>query len=137
MLDKVLKNQKKADDKLSKERDARCEPMAAAMVQILAKANIDPSITNLPEDHARMLEAYTPVYQEIMALALEKNLSVVDMHYVLSIFLSYFEFTKTLVERSLKHNLNLCEEKIWGKPINDLTLQDLDGILKSQKTVAT
>lgn len=137
MLEKVLKHQKKADDKLSKERDERCEPVAAAMLQILAKANIDPSITNLPEDHSRMLEAYTPVYQEIMALALEKNLSVVDMQYVLAIFLSYFEFTKTLLDRSIKHNLEFCEQKVWGKPINDLTLKDLDGIMKSQETIAT
>lgn len=136
MLDKVLKNQQKEIDKAHKERDSRCEPIAAEMLQILAKHKIDPSITNRPEDHSRMLAAYTPVYQEMMELAMKNDLSIIDIHYSIQILLSYFEFTKTLIDNSLKHNLTVAEEKVWGKPVNDLTVKELDAILKSQENKA-
>lgn len=124
--------EKKRLEKLSKDRDNKCEPIAEQILQIIASHKPPASITNNERDHQKMLDAYTPIYAEITQLFLRKQVTLSEIEYTMSIVLSFFELTKQLIDRSNRKNLELAQNKLWGKEVLDLTLNDVDDILKSE-----
>lgn len=117
---------------LSKARDVKCEPVAETVLEIIARHKPSASITGSDKDHDKMVESYEPIFKEIMELCLQKELTLSEIGYMMSIVKMFFDFTEQMVSKSITLNQGIAEKKVWGKEPRELTLKDLDDILKKK-----
>lgn len=117
------------DEEERKQRDELCIPIAQRALQIIAEHNPDLFL----DQQDKIIEAYTPIHQEITKLCLEKNLTIMDVSYTMSILQSAFENTKKLVLYSLQHNFQLAQKKLFKtESEGEVRMQDIDAVLKSE-----
>lgn len=128
-IDKKIKEDK------SKERDAKCEPVAEEIIQIIAR--IRPSVSQL-KDHEDMLKRYTPIQQAVAQLFVDHDLSISEINYTWSIVQQVFDESKSLTINSIQMAFELCERKLFGVDnTNDVTMSKMDAILKSVESSDT
>jgi len=75
-------------------------------------------------------EEYKDLVQEIKKIMLEKKLLLEEVNYVMKLVLQPIEATKFILNENFNKLLLDAEEKFWGKSHDDITVEDLDDVLK-------
>lgn len=113
--------------KLNQERLDRCIPIAKAINKVLQES--DAFIGDIsPEERLAKYKEIAGNVIEIMRLA---EVRYVDMNFIFQLAAQPVDSTKDLVTTSVIHSFNMAEQKLMKKDYMDLTLQDLDDILKA------
>lgn len=119
------------------------------------KTNIEPKHKKIEapdkaaddQSYDQMLEKCRPIAEKVLQEMLDADLLIQDWYYVkrvmeeklteifTEIVLAHWETTMKLVEDSLKFNVNRASEIALGKPHNELSLADIDTMLKKQVDV--
>lgn len=119
----------KKEQDLSKARDARCEPLAEQILQIFASAKPTAESTR-EKDHAKQMEVYAPIVRDILQAMLDADIQANEVEYTMSIVQAMLTITTNRVMQSFEKSFREAEERTFGKPMAELTLSALDGILK-------
>jgi len=129
MYSKIQKKTQKEADKAHKERLDRCIPVAREIIKLIAKhADVIPMGEVERDD-----EGYTPVMIEILTLLLERNIHWTDRDFVFQLANQAYSFPGEVVKENLNHSYTVATGNLWGHPISELTLQDIDKHLQKQK----
>jgi len=111
---------------LTKERDERCIPLAKKIVEFLGKEElVFGKITDADLDNC-----YRPLVKTLTADFREKNVSLSDVNYAFQLALQPYQQINSLMINKIDEAVRMCQEKLWGKPLGEVTLQDVDTLLK-------
>ena len=124
----MTKENKKIKDegkKLNKERFERCVPIARKIIKLIAEADLP-----IGETHAHDNTKYNSVAKEILAIMLKHEAKYVDKDFIFQLILQPFDQLKGIVFMSLGDSLDKAIDKKFGKDFRELTLRDMDKILK-------
>lgn len=136
-MSKILKAEKKRVAKLEKEvedltkkRDEKCEPIAAEVIQIIARHKIDPKFF---EDNEEKAKLYGPAQVEINELMKSKGLTINETNYTWTIVQSVVTNIQNMSVSAIKIAFEVLQTKTYGvDDINDITLQNIDSMLQSK-----
>lgn len=121
-----MKNIEKESAQKTKDRDKRCIGLAREIIQILAEVDVDLKI----EEFGEQMKAYKPVYEKIIEYATDNDIKVSDVDYSFKFVLRAIGAAKDITTASLDMNVDKALEKVVGKKYNDLSIKDIDGMLK-------
>lgn len=125
-FEKLVKGIEKESAKKTKERDARCIGLGREIIQILAEVDVDLTV----EEFGEQMKAYKPVYEKIIEYATDNNIKVSDIDYAFKFVLRAVGAAKEITTASLDMNVDKAIEKVIGKKYNDLSIKDVDNLLK-------
>lgn len=120
-----MKNIFKKD--LTKLAEERCFPVAKEILKMIA------NYSNLKIgrfEQKELNKEYKELIQSIKELILEKNLYLEDINYIMKLIAQPNEIVKNILNDNINELLSQVQDKFWGKPINEVTLKDLDIQLK-------
>lgn len=129
-FNKLKKNEEKEQESLTKQRDDFAKKVAEDIMSILKESNLMIG----EENHEKLVENYTPIYQKIVNVLLLRRVKIKDIGYIISFLYQPLDFVKDLVLNSLNNNLDLTNAKLFGlNDMKDLTINDLDEKMKTLK----
>ena len=130
---KDQKDKEKIQDNLHEERLARCVPVARRILEIVS-SNF-PYMGDISDKSGQVKkeanDSYIKIAEEILKEMLDKNLYYTEKLFVFSLVEQALKLSQEKVQMSLERSLERAETKLFGKSVLDLTLQDLDYVLKS------
>ena len=110
----------------------RCIPVAQEILKIIA--NNDPYLGDVQDAKGQPLDAANKSYNEIAMLILTEmervDLYYTEKLYIFSLVEQALSLSKEKVQLSLERSLERAEDFLWGKPVLDLNLSDIDRVLK-------
>jgi hypothetical protein len=112
---------------LSKEQLDRCIPVARKVLSFIADAGLP--IGDIKKETAS--DDYDKAIKSILQLLLDENLRVNDVEMVIALMLQPVDLVGKGIDHSLKINLKQASEKVWKKSPDEVTLQEVDALLKS------
>jgi hypothetical protein len=124
MDQEIQKQIQKETEDLTEERNARCVPCANDLRAIIAKGRIDSE----PSDE--LFDEYKPLHKEAVELFMAHNIKLSEVHYVFQLVRTGTDMLFNSVSQSLQKNVQLLEEKKFGQLVDDMSVQDLDVLLK-------
>ena len=111
--------------KLNEERMARCVPAAKAIIALLASKDVH---------LGKLTDEDKPFYNElgiqVIQILLDNKIHFTDRHLVFQLALQAIEQTRDVVISSLEMSFEKANEKLWGKDLYDIELQDIDDKMK-------
>lgn len=125
-FNEVEKQLKKDIEKATELRDARCLPVAKDIIILIGNSEPVMACT----DSKIIADTYTPTTEQILTLLLEKNVNVDDVGYIFSLVFEHFEHCKNFTEQSLSRSLDKVSDKLWGKDTKEVTMSDVDEVLR-------
>lgn len=126
MAGQIQKLQKEIGKKQGK-RDEAAIPIAEFMVESYLNNKIGLKADNLSDS----LKDFKPVYEDVIKKGLEEGWKVNDIIYATKFILRLYESLKNIFELSLSENQERAINGLLGKNVKELTLKDLDEILKN------
>ena len=124
-MGKLFKKKDKEKD-LTRERNEKVIPIAQDVLKLVADAAL-PMGDNV---HAHDNVKFDAVSKKILELLLEKDIKYVDTNFLFQLVLQPLEIIKETVVLSLKRSFDLAETKAMGKEYREITLQDMDNLIK-------
>lgn len=121
---KEAKKKAKVERDLTAERNERCLPAARKILQIIAKGKIE------DVDGSQLFGDYVPLVRESMDVFMEHDIRLAEVDYVFGLALMSSDILKNTVNQSLDKSLSTVELKQWGKDGKEITVNDIDKILK-------
>jgi hypothetical protein len=119
---------KERKEKVAKELNEVCEPIAEEIIQIIAKHQ--PSAKVLK--HEEYLKVFAPIQQEIVALFLTKELTIGQANFTWSIVQAVMDQAKRLTNDTMQSAFERAQRKLFDvEDVSELTLNKIDDILKS------
>lgn len=110
-------------------RDAKCEPVAEQILQILAKHS--PKAQKMSFEEA--IKMYSPIGAEINQLMKDSDFCISDVNYTWSVVQTVIDAIKRMSNDAVQVTFDIVESKLFGvDKINDLSLQKLDNMLQSK-----
>lgn len=125
MSGQISKLEKEIEKSKSK-RDERAIPIAEFMIESYFNNKIGLKADNLSD----ALKDFKPVYQDIIKRGLEEGWKINDIIYSTKFILRLYESLKNIFELSLNENQETALNQLVGKNIKELTLKDIDEMLK-------
>lgn len=125
MSGQISKLEKEIEKSKSK-RDERAIPIAEFMIESYFNNKIGLKADNLSD----ALKDFKPVYQDIIKKGLEEGWKINDIIYSTKFILRLYESLKNIFELSLNENQETALNQLVGKNIKELTLKDIDEMLK-------
>lgn len=117
---------------LTKERDERCIPIAREVLGIIAECTDGKLGNQAPAHELRM--SWEGAARQMLEVYLAKNLTLTEVSYVNQLVLQAVEVTSTLTVDSINASLDRLQQKLLdGKKLSELTLGEMDGILKGKE----
>lgn len=110
---------------LTKERDERLIPLAQKIVELITEAKLP-----IGDVHAHDNAKFTNVARNILSIMLDANTKYVEKEYLFQLVFQQFDNIAQIVKKSLDESFNSAENKLFGKQYRELTLSDLDEVLK-------
>ena len=110
---------------LTKEREEKVVPVARKIIKLIIEAELP-----MGSIHAHDNPKFAATAKEVLGLMLEVDMKYVDKDYLSQVILQPFDSVMEIVKRSLGESFNNAEKKVFGKDFRDLTLGDLDKVLK-------
>ena len=123
---KIQKQIDRETDRLTKERDARCVPLAHELLRAMASAQLP--VEDLT--HEKKMEHYAPVVKALIDMYLEHDILIADASYINKIVLQIVEETNNLLATSLAKSVERAEMHLWGDRLTDVSMGRLDTIIK-------
>lgn len=117
-------------DKLNKERDARCVPIALQMIEEFGSFKKH-NLTS--QNKTETFEAYNELAKKFVKAMLYANIPVGEYNYIHQLILKGFEEMNSIVLESINKHLRDAQEKKFGCQIYEIPFQDLHEILSGAK----
>lgn len=122
-----LKNLEKELEKNISKRDERAIPIALFMIESFVSNKVNLNADSLQNS----LKDFKPVYEDVIKKGLEEGWMVNDIIYSVKFILRLYESLKNIFELSLGENQEVAINKVVGKNVKELTLKDVDEMLKN------
>jgi hypothetical protein len=112
----------------TKERNDKCIPVVWEIMKIISenKGKIG-EVTK--EDY----DSYNDLQVKVLTLFKEKDLTQNDITYIKALLLQAVELPYNLCSDSILRSYDKAVEKIWGKEEIDISVSDIDKVLKAEK----
>lgn len=123
---KALKTQLEEKDKLRKERDDRCFPVVEYIYGLIVEKR--PTLSM--QDKDEVYRQYEEVVSEILNFAKEAGLTSDELKYAARLASSRTDLLMSTLEKSIELNVMDMHDKVYGKPVGHLTLDEIDKRLK-------
>lgn len=108
-------------------RDAKCEPIAAEIIQIIAKHKP----TGAQKTQEALFEAYDPMVKEINAYLRDNESNIGDVNYIWTIVQAMIDSAKGLSINSVQQAFESAQKKLFSVDnMAELSLQEIDNVLK-------
>ena len=127
MLDKVQKNLEKEQEKEYKKQLERCIPFAKLVLKTVLEADLDMG-DNKDLDEKK----YQDTGLKVIAALMESNVAFTDRQFIFQLALQPISKIQELVVESLTKSFNIASEKKWGKDMMDITINDINNVLKQK-----
>lgn len=127
---KILKRLEKDQEDLSKKRDARCVPIARAVMAKVGLATQDSPLGAVTKKEEIMKYA-DAVAKDIIREMQAGGALIQDIDFIKQISLQTFGAAFEIITNSFNHHLTTLQKKTFGKEIGELTLDELDDKLKA------
>jgi hypothetical protein len=126
-----MQNQKQLDDKLTKARDKKCEPVATQILEAIGSANLSTSA----KEWEVAVKEYYPLGSKINQIMKDADLTISEVNYTWSIVQSVIDTVKRLSNEAVQVAFELLESRWLGvDKVSDLSLQKLDNMLQLGET---
>ena len=112
---------------LTKERMERVAPVALADLKRIAEAELP-----VGDHNAHDNDKFNAVAKEVIGDMISGELKYVDKEFLFQLVLQPFDMIGQIVNKSLSESLNKAEKNLFGKEFREVTLSDLDNILKQE-----
>lgn len=112
---------------LTKERMEKLLPIAKEVVRIIAGNNL-PMGDNKDLD----IKRYDSVSKDVLQYMLDNEVKFSDKEFLFQLVLQPFDLVKETIFLSLKNNLDSAMNKVLKKDFREITLKDIDVILKNK-----
>ncbi len=119
-------------EKLSIEREVRCIPVAQEIIKLISEKDMKMG-AYVTEEERR--ECYGSLSKDILEYMKERDIKFNETAFCFALVLEVVNHTKDMIQNSLQMSMDFCDEKLWGKEFNKITLQDMDDLLTAPKTV--
>lgn len=126
MYNKVKKEQEKQKTNLTKERNKRCLPAARKVLEITGRGKIE------DKEAPELQKSYADLYRETMDVFMEHDIKITEVGYVFRLVRLSADLLEDTVNQSLTRHLETAQEKAYGKRVDELTIQDLDELVKAE-----
>lgn len=127
ILDEEPVDQEQPVEDLTAKRDAKCEPLAAEVLQILAKHK--PS--GAEKNQEALFESYNPIVKEINAYLRDNGANIGDVNYIWTIVQAMIDSAKGLSINTVQQAFDSAQKKLFSVDnMGELSLQELDNVLK-------
>lgn len=114
---------------IEKEKDLRAE-RSVIIAQLMLEELVNNKISLKTADFEDVMKEYKPVYVAVVERAKKEGWLVNDIIYAVNFFMRLTENLKNVFELSLMENQDKAIEKVIGKNITKLTVNDVDDMLK-------
>jgi DNA-directed RNA polymerase alpha subunit len=119
--------EEKPVEDLTAKRDAKCEPIAAEIIQIIAKHKP----TGAQKNQEDLFEAFNPMVKEINAYLKESDANIGDVNYIWTIVQAMIDSAKGLSINTVQQAFESAQKKLFAVDnMGDLSLQEIDNVLK-------
>ena len=115
---------------LTKERMKKMVPLARQVLEMIVEAELP-----MGDLHAHDNEKFNMLAKNILQLMLENEVKYIDKDFLFRLCLKPIDMAKEVVLKSLKNSFDQLIEKALKKDFLDVTLLDMDRILKENKTI--
>ena len=115
---------------LTKERMKKMVPLARQVLEMIVEAELP-----MGDLHAHDNEKFNSLAKNILQLMLENEVKYIDKDFLFQLCLQPIDMAKEVVLKSLKNSFDQLIEKALKKDFLDVTLLDMDRILKENKTI--
>lgn len=127
MINKVLKKQEKVAKDEHKEILARLIPIAEYVLKTMSELKCP-----MGDITGTQPEEYKVLALRIQQKFLDENVKWIDRHFVFQLVQQVIDFTRETTLNHLEKSFNIASNKLWGgKDMIDLTMSDVDKVLKS------
>ena len=116
---------------LTKERMKKMVPIARQVLEMIVDAELP-----MGDLHAHNNEKFNSLAKNILQLMLENEVKYIDKDFLFQLCLQPIDMAKEVVLKSLKNSFDQLIEKALKKDFLDVTLLDMDRILKENKTIS-
>lgn len=114
-------------DKLHKARLARCVPVAKKVVALIGTQVEGMNIGDTDSSD----ESFIPIAEDILKLYLAEDVHWVDRDFIMQLAMQAYSFPQQVTKSSLDEGWNTLQTGAVGKDIRDLTMGDVDKLLKA------
>lgn len=121
-----LKKQTEEKDKMRKERDDRCFPVVEYIYELIVEKK--PTLSMQEKDE--VYRQYEETVSDVLKFAKESGLTSDELKYVARLVSSRTDLLMTTLEKSIEINVMDMHDKVYGKPVGHLTLDEIDKRLK-------
>ena len=110
----------------TKERTKKMVPIAHTATKLIVEAHLPTG------EHQDMdMKQYDAVATSVLQLMLDNDVKYSDKDFLFQLILQPFDLIKETVLLSLKKNLDVAIDRALGKDFRELTLGDMDKVLKN------
>lgn len=125
---KFKKKEKQEEKDLSKEREDAVKPLAKNIIEAVFMANL-----NMGKLSADDEKEYSDLALKIIERMLTKEMKYRDKDFLFQLVLQPFDKLRDIVTNSLARSFDDALEASLGKEFSELTLADLDKVLKTKR----
>lgn len=111
---------------LVKQRNEKCLPIVREIYDLIQKKQ--PKIGDMTDEEK--FESYDELARDILKILLDNDVKLLDVNYIFRVALQPVDILKDIVVESLNHSLKNAQNKFWGKDSDDVTMSELDTVLK-------
>lgn len=129
LISKPMNQYAKIQKEIEKEKDLRAE-RSVIIAQLMLEELVNNKISLKTADFESVMKEYKPVYVNVIERAKKEGWLVNDIIYAVNFFMRLTENLKNVFELSLMENQDKAIEKVIGKNITKLTVNDVDSMLK-------
>ena len=122
---KAIKAQEKAREEKLKERDDKCIPVVEKIFDKIVE--VRPTLRMNEKEEA--MGEYSSCSSEILKIMLEADLTMSEFGYVTRLCSSRIELLMKTVEHGMEVNKMDMHEKVYGKPVEMMTMKEVDDYL--------
>lgn len=115
-------------DKLTRERDDRCLPVAKCIIKMIVEFKGGKFGSLVSAEQA--IKSVDKLALDILALLLNENVKVNEISYIFTLIEQIVRTPKDIVIESVNAHFSKADNKLWGKDLKDVTVGDLEKVLK-------
>ena len=112
---------------LTSQKIAKLKPLVQEMLALIASSNL-PVGNLIPEEE----DAYATFSEKVLEMFLKYNINYTDKDMVFQLALQPISKVRDIILPSLAKSMNTSMDVKFGKSFTEITMKDLDDIIKSQ-----
>lgn len=117
------------------DRVSRVRPLMVKCFELLSKSELYIKIKEDEENNKEQEKCYEPIAAELLLMAGEKDLKILDINFLCSLLQTSLENVKNILNYSAQTSIAMANEKIWGKPESEITMGEVHNILTDKTKI--